>query len=181
MRWTIKHKLAFCIQGDHALDTPWIHPACALDINISTCPVSHPEGLCLNHSHLGYHYLWHPLDTTLLVFKRFFNALDIFIAVSAVVRAAPIVGAAVWDEYARLRRTNSLFTSLTNFNQQTSFFNIFLAICLLCSTISLPGLQWHPLAAMSKCIHREHIVHMGREWQFESFARNIIVAVFFGI
>ena len=32
---------------------------------------------------------------TLLVFKRFFSALDIFVVVSAVVRAAPIVGAAV--------------------------------------------------------------------------------------
>ena len=35
------------------------------------------------------------LDTTLLVFKCFFSALDIFIAISAIVRAAPIVGAAV--------------------------------------------------------------------------------------
>ena len=30
--------------------------------------------------------------TTLLAFKRFFSALDIFIPVSAVVRVAPIVG-----------------------------------------------------------------------------------------
>ena len=119
--------------------------------------------------------------TTLLVFKRFFSALDIFVAVSAVVRAAPIVGAAVWDEYARLRWTNFLFTSSTSFNQQTSFLNIFLAICLLCPTISLPGLQWHPLAATSECTNREHIKHMGREWQFESFTRNIIDAVFFSI
>ena len=32
--------------------------------------------------------------TTLLVFKRFFSVFDIFVAVSAVIRAAPIVGAA---------------------------------------------------------------------------------------
>ena len=33
--------------------------------------------------------------TTLLVFKRFFSGLDIFVVVSADIRAAPIVGAAV--------------------------------------------------------------------------------------
>ena len=35
--------------------------------------------------------------TILLVFKRLFSFLDIFVVVSAVVHAAPIVWAAVWD------------------------------------------------------------------------------------
>ena len=115
----------------------------------------------------------------LLVFKCFFSTLDIFVAVSAVVRAAPIVGAAVWDEYARLRWTNFLFTSLTSFNQQKFFFNIFLTICFICPTISIPGLQWHMLAALSGCPQMEHTKHTGRERQFESFERKTIDTVFF--
>ena len=123
----------------------------------------------------------HTLHYTLLVFKCFFSTLDIFVAVSAIVHAAPIVGAAVRDKYARLRWTNFLFTSSISFNQQTSFFNSFLAICLLCPTISIPGLQWHLLIAMSKCKHREHIEHMGIEQQFASFESKIKDAVFFSI
>ena len=71
----------------------------------------------------GLHYIALTLHyTTLLVFKRFFSAPAIFVAVSAIVHAAPIVGAAIWDEYASLRWSNSLLTSSTSFNQQTSFF-----------------------------------------------------------
>ena len=43
-------------------------------------------------THVLYYTLYY---TTLLVFKRFFSGLDILVVVSAVVRAAPIVGAAV--------------------------------------------------------------------------------------
>ena len=42
---------------------------------------------------LGHLYALH--YTILLVFKRFFSALENFVVVSAVVHAAPIVGAAV--------------------------------------------------------------------------------------
>ena len=35
------------------------------------------------------------LGYTILVFKRFFSALDIFVVVSAIVCATPIMGAAV--------------------------------------------------------------------------------------
>ena len=86
---------------------------------------------------------------------------------------------AVWDEYARLRWTNFLFTSLTSFNQQKFFFNIFLTICFICPTISIPGLQWHMLAALSGCPQMEHTKHTGRERQFESFERKTIDTVFF--
>ena len=44
------------------------------------------------------HSIQHPGTlhyTTLLVFKRFFSALDIFVIASAIVHAAPIVGAAI--------------------------------------------------------------------------------------
>ena len=122
---------------------------------------------------------WTELNwTTLLVFKRFFSSLDIFVVVSAIVRAAPIVGAAVLDEYSRLGWTNFLFTSSTSFNQQKLFFKIVLTICSLFPTISIPGLQWHMLAALSKCRYREHTKHIGRERQFESFERSPIDAVF---
>ena len=35
------------------------------------------------------------------------------------------------------------------------------------------------LAALSEYKYREHIKHMGREWQFKSFEKNTIDAVFF--
>ena len=49
----------------------------------------------------------------------------------------------------------------------------FLTIYLLCLTISIHGLQWHTLAALSECTHGKHTVHMGIKQQFESIERNL--------
>ena len=49
----------------------------------------------IRHQHYPAELLSLTTKTTLLIFERFFSALDIFVVVSDVVRAAHIVGAAV--------------------------------------------------------------------------------------